>query len=141
MQMVKVDIRIKESTIVRPAEDTPEETLWSSDLDLLVPMVHIPTLYFYRPVNGSSGFFNPQELREALSRALVPFYHMAGRLKDENDRMSILCNAEGVLFVEAETSSTVDELGGFTPPTLRSCSSFQKSIVQACFPVLCYCHR
>uniref|UniRef100_A0A6N2KTG3 Uncharacterized protein n=1 Tax=Salix viminalis TaxID=40686 RepID=A0A6N2KTG3_SALVM len=79
-------------------------------------MVHIPTLYFYKPVNGSSGFFNPQELREALSRALVPFYHMAGRLeKDENDRMSILCNAEGVLFVEAETSSTVDEMGGFTP--------------------------
>ncbi|KAJ6737605.1 TRICHOTHECENE 3-O-ACETYLTRANSFERASE [Salix viminalis] len=116
MQMVKVDIRIKESTIVRPAEDTPEKTLWSSDLDLLVPMVHIPTLYFYKPVNGSSGFFNPQKLREALSRALVPFYHMAGRLeKDENDRMSILCNAEGVLFVEAETSSTVDELGGFTP--------------------------
>ncbi|KAG5244819.1 shikimate O-hydroxycinnamoyltransferase [Salix suchowensis] len=116
MQMVKVDIQIKESTIVRPAEDTPRRSLWSSNLDLLVPTVHVPTLYFYKPVNGSSSFFNPRELREALSRALVPFYHMAGRLeKDENDRMSILCNAEGVLFVEAETSSTVDELGGFTP--------------------------
>lgn len=114
--MVKVDIQIKESIIVRPAEDTPKKSLWSSNLDLLVPMVHIPTLNFYKPVNGSSGYFNPQELREALSRALVRFYPMAGRLeKDENDRMSISCNAEGVLFVEAATSSTVDELSGFTP--------------------------
>jgi shikimate O-hydroxycinnamoyltransferase len=79
-------------------------------------MVHIPTIYFYKPVNGSSNFFDPQVLKEALSKALVPFHHMAGRLeKDENGRMSILCNAKGVLFVEAETSSTIDEVGDFTP--------------------------
>lgn len=114
--MVRVEIRTKQSTIVRPAEDTPEKSLWSSNLDLLVPMVHIPTIYFYKPVNGSSNFFDPQVLKEALSKALVPFHHMAGRLeKDENGRMSILCNAKGVLFVEAETSSTIDEVGDFTP--------------------------
>jgi shikimate O-hydroxycinnamoyltransferase len=116
MQMVRVEIRIKQSTIVRPAEDTPEKSLWSSNLDLLVPMVHIPTIYFYKPVNGSSNFFDPQVLKEALSKALVSFHHMAGRLeKDENGRMSILCNAKGVLFVETETSSTIDEVGDFTP--------------------------
>ena len=116
MQMVKVDIRIKESAIVRPAEETPKKSIWSSNLDLLVPIVHVPTIYFYKPVNESSSFFNPQVLKEALSKALVPFYHMAGRLeKDENGRMSILCNSKGVLFVEAETRSTIDELGDFTP--------------------------
>ncbi|XP_011036967.1 PREDICTED: shikimate O-hydroxycinnamoyltransferase-like [Populus euphratica] len=114
--MVKVDIRIKESAIVRPAEETPKKSLRSSNLDLLVPIVHVPTIYFYKPVNDSSSFFNPQVLKEALSKALVPFYHVAGRLeKDENGRMSILCNAKGVLFVEAETRSTIDELGDFTP--------------------------
>ncbi|CAK7340685.1 unnamed protein product [Dovyalis caffra] len=109
-------IQVKESTIVRPAQDTPERSLWVSNLDLLVPVVYVKTVYFYKPINGCSNFFDPRVLKEALSKVLVPFYPMAGRLeKDENGRMSVLCNAKGALFVEAETSSTIDDLGGFTP--------------------------
>ncbi|RZC93370.1 hypothetical protein C5167_035885 [Papaver somniferum] len=109
-------INIKESTMVRPAEETPHRNLWNSNLDLVVaPKFHTPCVYFYRP-DGASNFFDSTLLKEALSKVLVPFYPVAGRLiRDENGRVEIDCNGEGVLFVEAETTSVIDEFGDFAP--------------------------
>ncbi|XP_057967653.1 shikimate O-hydroxycinnamoyltransferase [Malania oleifera] len=110
-----VVIRVRESTMVRPAKETPKRNLWNSNVDLVVPSMHTPSVYFYRP-NGAAGFFEARVLKEALSRALVPFYPMAGRLKrDDDGRIEIDCNGEGVLFVEAETDSAVDDFGDFAP--------------------------
>ncbi|KAI3853784.1 hypothetical protein MKX03_027814 [Papaver bracteatum] len=109
-------INIKESTMVRPAEKTPQRNLWNSNLDLVVaPKFYTPCVYFYRP-NGASNFFDSTLLKEALSKVLVPFYPVAGRLRrDENGRAEIDCNDEGVLFVEAETTSVIDDFGDFAP--------------------------
>ncbi|TYJ15106.1 hypothetical protein E1A91_A10G162200v1 [Gossypium mustelinum] len=108
-------ITINESTIVRPAEATPKRSLWNSNLDIVMTRYHVPTIYYYKP-NGSSDFFDTRRLKEALSKILVPFYPIAGRLGyDENGRLEIICNAEGVLFVEAETNSVMEHLiGDFT---------------------------
>ncbi|GMJ08528.1 hydroxycinnamoyl-CoA shikimate/quinate hydroxycinnamoyl transferase [Hibiscus trionum] len=110
-----MEVTIKESSIVRPAEDTPRRSLWSSNLDVLMARYHVPTVYYFKP-NGSSDFFDTGRLKEALSKILVPFYPIAGRLGfDENGRLEIICNAQGVLFVEAETSSVMEGLiGDFT---------------------------
>ncbi|MBA0779806.1 hypothetical protein Gotri_004011 [Gossypium trilobum] len=110
-----MEITIKESTIVRPAEGTPKRSLWNSNLDIVMAKYHLPTIYYYKP-NGSSDFFDIGRLKEALSKILVPFYPIAGRLGyDENGRLEIRCNAEGVLFVEAETTSVMEHLiGDFT---------------------------
>ena len=110
-----MEITLKESTIVRPAQDTPKGSLFNSNLDLLITRYHIPTVYYYKP-NGCSNFFDPGKLKEALSKILVPFYPIAGRLGlDENGRLEIICNAEGVLFIEAETTSVMDQfIGDFT---------------------------
>ncbi|CAK9168869.1 unnamed protein product [Ilex paraguariensis] len=113
----KMKIHVKDSTMVRPAEPTPAERLWNSNLDLLVARIHLLTVYFYRP-NGSVNFFDSRVLKNALSNVLVSFYPMAGRLgRDEGGRIEINCNGEGVLFVEAETDSAIDDLGDgdFTP--------------------------
>ncbi|OVA10306.1 Transferase [Macleaya cordata] len=111
----KMKITVTESTMVRPAEDTPKLNLWNSNVDLVVPRMHTPSVYFYRP-NGSSNFFDGNVLKEALSKALVPFYPMAGRLKrDEDGRIEIDCSGQGVLLVEAETGSVVDDFGDFAP--------------------------
>ncbi|KAK8502113.1 hypothetical protein V6N12_012563 [Hibiscus sabdariffa] len=108
----KMEITIKESTIVRPAEDTSKKNLWNSNLDMVMERYHIPTVYYYKP-NGSSDFFEVEKLKAALSKVLVSFYPVAGRLGfDENGRLEILCNAEGVLFVGAETSSIMNHLVG-----------------------------
>ncbi|TYI81030.1 hypothetical protein E1A91_D05G126400v1 [Gossypium mustelinum] len=108
-------VNVKESTMVRPAGETPRRSLWNANVDLVVPRFHTPSVYFYRP-NGAANFFDPQVMKEALSKALVPFYPMAGRLKrDEDGRIEIDCNGEGVLFVEAETNSVIDDFGDFAP--------------------------
>ncbi|KAF2317004.1 hypothetical protein GH714_010324 [Hevea brasiliensis] len=94
--------------MIRPAEDLPNQHQWLSNLDLLH---HVPTVYFY----NSDKYPNSLEakaLKEALSKVLVPFYPVAGRLgKDDNVRLEITCNNEGVLFIEAQTDSEIDDIG------------------------------
>ncbi|XVE69596.1 hypothetical protein DITRI_Ditri10aG0003200 [Diplodiscus trichospermus] len=110
---MEMEITLKESAIVRPAQDTPKVSLYNSNLDLVMTRYHVPTVYFYNNPNGCSNFFDPGKLKEALSEILVPFYPVAGRLGfDENGRLEIVCNAQGVLFVEAETSWVMDQLIG-----------------------------
>ncbi|CAL5440416.1 unnamed protein product [Camellia sinensis] len=110
-------IEVRESTMVKAAQEIPssKRRLWNSNVDLVVPSFHTPSVYFYRP-NGSPNFFEPHVLKDALSRALVAFYPMAGRLaRDDDGRIEIDCNDEGVLFVEAESDSCVDDFGDFAP--------------------------
>ena len=123
--MIKIDI--KRSTVVKPAAETPRRAIWNSSLDLVVSNMHTPSVYFYRPpANGAgerpaSKFFDAVVLKEALAKVLVEFYPLAGRLRrDAAGRIEIDCNAEGVLFMEAETSATVDDFGDFAPtPELK----------------------
>ncbi|XP_028792073.1 shikimate O-hydroxycinnamoyltransferase-like [Neltuma alba] len=112
-----VVINVKESTIVRPEAKTPQVVIWNSNVDLVVVDIHLPTVYFYRPTAaGASSFFDAKVLKEALSKALVPFYPVAGRLRrDDHGRVEIDCNGEGVLFVEAETDNVIDDFGDFAP--------------------------
>lgn len=111
-------INVKESTVVRPAEETPRKALWNSNVDLVVPNFHTPSVYFYRP-NGTSNFFDAKIMKEALSKMLVPFYPMAARLRrDEDGRVELYCDGQGVLFVDADTTASVDDFGDFAP-TLR----------------------
>ncbi|AED96958.1 putative transferase [Arabidopsis thaliana] len=107
-------IRVKQATIVKPAEETPTHNLWLSNLDLIQVRLHMGTLYFYKPCS-SSDRPNTQSLIEALSKVLVFFYPAAGRLqKNTNGRLEVQCNGEGVLFVEAESDSTVQDIGLLT---------------------------
>ncbi|VVB16371.1 unnamed protein product [Arabis nemorensis] len=104
-------IRVKQATIVKPAEETPNHSLWLSNLDLIQVRFHMGILYFYNPCS-SSNLPNIQSLIEALSKVLVLFYPAAGRLqKDKNGRLEVRCNGEGVLLVEAETDSTIQDIG------------------------------
>lgn len=101
--------------MVKPSSDAPQQALWNANVDLVVPSMHTPSVYFYRP-NGASNFMDSNVLKQALSKALVPFYPMAGRLRrDDDGRIEIDCNGEGVLFVEAETTSVIDDFGDFAP--------------------------
>ncbi|KAF4349878.1 hypothetical protein G4B88_026993 [Cannabis sativa] len=100
---VVMKMEIKETTMVKPATETPRHVLWTSNLDQMVPKyIHIPTIHFYKPLSSvtDEGFFDPVKLKDALSKVLVPFYPVAGRLVDSSnpngDRIEIDCNGEGV---------------------------------------------
>ncbi|KAL3680333.1 hypothetical protein R1sor_023289 [Riccia sorocarpa] len=108
-------ITIRESTMVRPLAETPTAPLWNSNVDLVIPRIHVASVYFYRP-NGRPDFFSGEIMKEALGKALIPFYPMAARLRrGEDGRIEINCNGEGVLLVEAETDARIDDFGVFAP--------------------------
>lgn len=106
--------------MVRPAAPTPQQGLWMSNADQVVPRNYISAVYFYRP-NGSPHFFSMDILKEALSKVLVPFYPMAGRLETTPDgRIEINCNGKGALLAEAVTDSAIDDFVDFSPtPELK----------------------
>jgi len=114
-QSYKMQITIKESSMVVPTQDTPNHRLEVTNLDLFHAKYHVPLLFIYKP-NGSSNFFEGKVLKEALSKVLESFYPVAGRLaRDAKGRIEINCNGEGVLFVEAETDSAMGDFVGFKP--------------------------
>ncbi|KAG5006804.1 hypothetical protein JHK85_025346 [Glycine max] len=85
------------------------------NVDLVVPNFHTPSVYFYTP-SRVSNFFDAKVMKEALSKALVPFYPMAARLCRDDDRlMEIYCDAQGMLFVEAKTTAAIEDFGDFSP--------------------------
>ena len=102
---------------VKPAEPTWNGPQPLSELDQL-SVIHVSTIYFYRP---TQNWLSPPDtitntLKESLSKALVPFYPIAGRLRwIGKGRLQIDCNAEGVQFFEAESESRFEDFGDFSP--------------------------
>jgi shikimate O-hydroxycinnamoyltransferase len=138
-------VQIMETEMITPCEETPKHTIWLSNLDLLVARAHTPTVYFYRPspaaINGDDSFFSPAALKASLSKTLVSFYPMAGRLGASDDgRLEIRCTGEGVLFVVARSDSSLNDLGDFAPSQkLRELLSIQLCINHVYF--LPYMHK
>ncbi|CAI0394605.1 unnamed protein product [Linum tenue] len=119
---MKVTVRETSMIMIRPAECRPRHSLWLSNLDLLQLRNHVTTIYAYnKPTTAGTSalsfeFFDIKVLKDALSKALVPFYPVAGRLgRDANGRLELDCNGEGVLLLEAETETALAELGEFIP--------------------------
>ena len=137
-----MQITLRNREIVKPAVPTPHHKMWMSNLDLVMPCIHTPSVYFYRP-NQSPDFFDAGKLRTALAETLVPFYPLAGRLAVDSDgRTEIDCNDEGVLFVQAEaTETTIDDLGDFTPT--KNLNKLIPSVARgdASLPFPCSCYR
>lgn len=96
--------------MVKPADQTPSTTLRLSAIDTLpVLRCDARTLHVFR--------HGPQAatvIRQAMSRALVPYYPLAGRLtQSEYGLLQIECSGEGVWFVDAISSSTLSSVNYF----------------------------
>ncbi|KAL7114298.1 hypothetical protein ACP275_04G111700 [Erythranthe tilingii] len=131
-------ITVKKSTMVTPNAATPSGKLWLSNVDLVTATTyHTRSVYYYR-FSGAADFFDPAVLMAALSRVLVEYYPIAGRLtRDEDGRISINCTAEGALFVEAECDGEIDDLGGFGPrPDLSLNPAVDYSLGISTYPLL-----
>ncbi|KAL9238268.1 hypothetical protein vseg_012714 [Gypsophila vaccaria] len=97
---------------VTPAEPTPYEFKELSDIDdqqglwLLTPEMH-----FYRSAPNMIGADPAKVIKMALSKALVPYYPLAGRLRETADgkKLVVECTGEGVLFTEADADVRLDE--------------------------------
>ena len=123
-------VRRGEPVLVGPAAPTPRETKRLSDIDDQETLRgHVPFVFVYRGGRGEvvraaeAGDRDPAAtIRRALGEALVPYYPLAGRLREvEGRKLVVDCTGEGVTFVEADADVRLAELeaassGGLRPP-------------------------
>ncbi|CAN1835503.1 Alcohol acyltransferase 9 [Linum perenne] len=92
-------------TLIRPATQTPTHSLYLSNLDdQKFLRFSIKYLYVFRTaIDG---------LSESLSRVLVDYYPLAGRVRksvEGIEKLVVDCNGEGALFAEGFMDFTVDQ--------------------------------
>ncbi|XP_071738388.1 acyl transferase 4 [Rutidosis leptorrhynchoides] len=98
-------------TLVPPFEPTPSGLLELSRIDRLpVLRCNARTLHVFKAL-GPLGTAQ-SIIREALSKALVPYYPLAGRLS-LNGPTNIDCTGDGVWFVEASADCSLESVGYF----------------------------
>lgn len=102
-------IRLSDS-FVKPSQKTPLHVLDLSAIDRIpVLRCNARTLHVFR--HGPDA---AQVVKEALSKALVPYYPIAGRLVESvHSELQIDCSAEGVRFVEATVDCTLESVDYF----------------------------
>ncbi|KAK8588138.1 hypothetical protein V6N13_087086 [Hibiscus sabdariffa] len=102
-------IRSRRSLVI-PSQQTSPGKLDLSFIDN-VPVLrcYTRTLHVYKHGPGA-----PKVIKEALSKALVPYYPLAGRLKESDaNQLHVECSGEGVWFVEASADCTLDAFNYF----------------------------
>ncbi|KAL0330057.1 UNVERIFIED_CONTAM: Methanol O-anthraniloyltransferase [Sesamum radiatum] len=108
----------KEPELIVPAQPTPHEIKAVSDLDDQESLrCHYPMIMFYKSKPSMEGLNPVKIIREALAETLVYYYPYAGRLIEWPDnKFMVDCTAEGVVFVEADASVGIDQLGDTVQP-------------------------
>ncbi|KZV26764.1 omega-hydroxypalmitate O-feruloyl transferase [Dorcoceras hygrometricum] len=99
---------VNQPTLISPKTSTPNHTLYLSNLDdQKFLRFSIKYLYLFRRSIGAEA------LKDSLSRVLVEYYPLAGRLRktEENDdhKLEVDCNGEGAVFAEAVMDLSADE--------------------------------
>ncbi|TVU00196.1 hypothetical protein EJB05_54375, partial [Eragrostis curvula] len=105
-------VRRKNPVLVGPATATPRETKRLSDIDdQEFCRGHVSNVLFYRGRLQADERDPAVVIRRALGEALVPYYPLAGRLREVEERKLVVdCTGEGVLFVEADADVRLAEL-------------------------------
>ncbi|KAE8712703.1 hypothetical protein F3Y22_tig00110236pilonHSYRG00123 [Hibiscus syriacus] len=95
------------ATLIRPNAPTPNHSLYLSNLDdQKFLRFSIKYLYLFRKAVALDI------LKCSLSKVLVDYYPLAGRLRtcsQDDHKLQIDCNAEGAVFVDAFMDITCDE--------------------------------
>ncbi|KAI3464914.1 hypothetical protein Pfo_021577 [Paulownia fortunei] len=94
--------------LICPSSPTPKHTLYLSNLDdQKFLRFSIKYLYVFRKS------VNTETLKESLSRVLVEYYPLAGRLRrsieDDDHKLEIDCNGQGAVFAEANMDLSAEE--------------------------------
>lgn len=98
-------------TLVSPAAATPSGHLpFSAEDRMLPPGFLVPVVLVFRQ---GKKHMAAKVIREAVAKALVPYYPVAGRTAADPDdgELGIACTGEGVWFVEASADCRLEGLG------------------------------
>ncbi|KAF8666075.1 hypothetical protein HU200_053784 [Digitaria exilis] len=91
--------------LVAPSEATPAGTVRLTSMDSALASLPMAAVFvFEHPIDQPA-----ETIRRALSRALVPYYPIAGRLTVGEHGPRIACTCEGVAFVAASARCTLHD--------------------------------
>lgn len=104
-------IEIISSELIKPSSPTPSESrdFKLSVIDERIPPAYIPLVLYYS-CDESKNMKQSEildRLKKSLSDALVRFYPLAGRM---NGQISVNCNDEGALFLEAKVDGKISDI-------------------------------
>ncbi|CAN6206716.1 unnamed protein product [Urochloa humidicola] len=111
-------VRRGDPVLVSPSSPTPHETKPLSDIDDGEGMrFYSSGIHLYRANPAKAGQDPATVIRDALARALVPYYPLAGRLREEQGRKLVVdCAGQGVMFADADADLTADDFGDVKCP-------------------------
>lgn len=113
----KLIVEVKEPQLVVPAESTPHLVYFLNNLDQNIA-VSMRTVYFFMAREEKKHEDPAPVIKDALSKLLVHFYPMAGRLGISEDfKLQVDCQEQGAVFVEATANKCIAELGEISSPT------------------------
>ncbi|KAM7274320.1 hypothetical protein ACFE04_028984 [Oxalis oulophora] len=106
---VEFDVKKHKPTYVTPAEETNKGLYFLSNTDQLKDVI-VCTIYCFK--SDTKGNEDACEvIKKALSKILVHYYPLAGRLTTNSEGEVIVdCTADGALFVEAEANCEIKEI-------------------------------
>ncbi|KAL7161882.1 hypothetical protein ACSBR2_042374 [Camellia fascicularis] len=111
----KLVVKQGEPSLVTPAEETQKGLYFLSNLDQNIAVI-VRTIYSFK--SEERGNEDAVEvIKDALSKVLVHYYPLAGRLTiSAEGKLIVDCNGEGAVFVEAEANCKIEEIGDNTKP-------------------------
>ncbi|XP_050221157.1 omega-hydroxypalmitate O-feruloyl transferase-like [Mercurialis annua] len=111
----QLSVKHNEPTLVPPAEETEKGLYFLSNLDQNIAVI-VRTIYCFKSdVRGNEDAM--EVIKNALSKVLVPYYPLAGRLTISSEgKLIVDCTGEGAVLVEAEANCALMEIGDTTKP-------------------------
>ncbi|KAI4384909.1 hypothetical protein MLD38_002994 [Melastoma candidum] len=100
------------SCLIQPSGETPPLAALELSVMDRIPVLrcYARTLHVFR----SGGCDASRVIKDALGKALVPYYPLAGRLREPAPGQVVVeCTNEGVWFVEASTTHTLESVDYF----------------------------
>ncbi|MED6221723.1 hypothetical protein PIB30_057560 [Stylosanthes scabra] len=101
-------VRRNPAELVAPADPTPHELKLLSDIDDQQSLrIYYSSVQLFPYSPSMAGKDPVHVIREALSKAFVLYYPLAGRLREgPSGKLMVDCTGEGVLFIEADADVT-----------------------------------
>ncbi|KAL1533750.1 benzyl alcohol O-benzoyltransferase-like [Salvia divinorum] len=116
----RLTLRVTRKTpeLLCPEKSTPYEFKFLSDIDEQTFIrKYVKTINFYKKNPTMKGKDPVKIIREAIGKALVFYYPLAGRLRECAGRKLVVeCTGQGVVFVEADADATLQHFGNALYP-------------------------
>ncbi|GAV81602.1 Transferase domain-containing protein [Cephalotus follicularis] len=114
-QAFELCVKQEEPILVAPAEETEKGLYFLSNLDQNIAVI-VRTIYCFKSkLKGNEDA--AEVIKNALSKVLVHYYPLAGRLTISSEgKLIVDCTGEGAVFVEAEANCAMEVIGDITKP-------------------------